>query len=455
MTAELVQKLQERYENRDAAYWAQRLGNGGKVLGVTSRFTTMLQYSTRDALAGLEALGYATEILMEERDYEALPRSAVCRKILEMDPDVVLLLDHLHYEFPHLPTNLPCLTWIQDPLPNILCRQAGEGVQPFDFVCGYYKKRCTEEFGYPAEQFYSTNIPVSTRIFHNGGISDADYERYACDVCFVSHASRTIEAFYQDQLKAFPASIHPLLRVLYENVKQLLANGGYLDVQTSAVDFTREAARINGWELTGETFEHIKTHFVFRLWDLGRRQQSLEWVADWARRTGRVLKVYGHGWEEHPTLGEFAAGVAEHGDELRKILRASKIALQLIPAGFRHQRSLEALICRTLVLCRYCPSDFAHLPIKDFVQQRAEGKHADRIASLFPELERVVFRNAGEFESMAEGFLRNADYYREVLEDLRNVVMQEYTYEAVMQKVMGMYRDNIVRQTDTAVAGVD
>jgi len=453
--AELVRQLEERYQDRDANYWVERFGREGKVLGITSRFTTMLQYSTRDALAGLKGLGYQTEVLIEERDHEVLPRSAVCRKILEMDPDVVLLLDHLHYEFPHLPDNLPCLTWIQDPLPNLLCRQAGEGIKPFDMVCGYYKPRCVEEFGYPEEQFYSTNIPVSTRVFHNGAIGEADRERYGCDVCFVSHASQTIEAFYREKVAEYPDQIRGLLEALYAGVKKLLADDGYLDVQTTAGDFTRDVATKNGWELPEETLEHLKTHFVYRLWDWGRRQQSLEWVADWARRTGRVLKIYGKGWEHHPRLGEFAAGVAEHGEELRKILRASKIALQLIPAGFRHQRSLEALACGTLVLNRYCPSDFAHLSIEEFVEQRAAGMHQNRIAALFPGLERIVFRNAGEFESLAESFLQDEGYYEEVMAELRGVVMREYTYEAVMSRVMNVYRENVVRQAENMFVGAD
>ena len=76
-----------------------------------------------------------------------------------------VLIDHLRCEQNSLLFNIPTLTWVQDPLPNLLNAQAGASIGPLDFVCGYYQDRLVGEFGYPESQFIVAPFPVSTRAF--------------------------------------------------------------------------------------------------------------------------------------------------------------------------------------------------------------------------------------------------------------------------------------------------
>ncbi|MHC4064989.1 MAG: glycosyltransferase family protein [Planctomycetota bacterium] len=445
---EVLEALQERYRHRDAAYWMDRFAPPGPVLGVTSRFTTMLQYSTRDALSALEGQGYTTEVLLESKDHEVIPPVEICRKILELDPIMLLFLDHLRYEYPFVPRNLPFLGWIQDPLPNLLCRKAGESIGPLDLVCGYYLPRCAEEFGYPPDRLANAAIPVSTRVFHDGDFAPEEKQRYACDVCFVSHASQPIEAIYQSALTKYPATLRPLLDAVYVEVLRLIDRDGSLEVQTTAADFLRSIIAETGVKLTAEQFEHIKTYYAHRLFDWGRRQQTLEWVATWARRRGRVFKIYGRGWEQHPSVAEFAVGPIEHGEPLRRAYRASKLALQLIPSGFIHQRSFELLASGTLPVCRYCPNDFAGLPIEEFIRRREAGETLRGAATIMPGLQRVVFRSAEDFEALADRFLTEETYRHHVRTELREVVLRDYTYDAQMEKLMTAFRAQIAREAE-------
>jgi len=449
---QILKALEERYRDRDAAYWAERFKPPGPILGLTSRFTTMLQYSIRDTMSALEAQGYETEILLESADHEVVPPMETCRRILELDPLMVLCLDHLRYEYPHIPRNLPFLCWIQDPMPKLLCHQAGASIGPFDFVCGYFHRRCVREFGYPAERFEFTNVPVSARIFHDGELDEESRLRYAADICFVSNASTPIEQFYQSAAEGYPRQLRPLLAAIYERTLRVLEENRYLDFQMTASDFVRSIAEEVGIHLDASQFEQIDTHFAYRLFDWGRRQQTLEWVAAWARRTGRVLKLYGQGWENHPTLGEFAAGVIEHGEPLRRACRASKLALQLIPSGFRHQRALETLACGALPLTRYCPVDFDNLPIETYVTQREAGLRPDGIATIFPGLERVVFRTPEEFEELAERYLTDEARRLQVLNDLRQVVLRDYTYDAVVRRVLKPFGAQIMQRASRQTA---
>ncbi len=429
-------RLEERYRDRDTAYWARRFHPPGPLLAVTSRFTTMLRYSTRDALAALTAQGYQTKMLIESSDHELLRPADICRAILELDPLMVVALDHARHEVPFLPRNLPYLCWIQDALPELLCRKAGEAVGPFDLVCGYYKARCTQELGYPAEQFLPVVVPVSTSVFHNGALDADAAAQYVADVCYVGHGGQPLELHYQAAVTRHPAALRPRLEVVYDRVRRVLSGEEPVDPTATMDELVGSLAVVDGVAL-GE--------FAYRLLDMGRRQQTLEWVAAWARRTGRVFKIYGRGWEQHPTLAEFAAGAIEHGEPLRRAYRAAMLGLQLMPSGYLHQRAFEALASGCLPLTRYCPADFAGRSIEAYLAERPAGRLATSNAAVLPRLERVVFRTREEFEELAEQYLADVGRRQQVLEELREVVLRDFTYAAVMGKIMDSFRAGIGR----------
>jgi hypothetical protein len=439
---QLQADLASRYHDRDVRYWAKRWARPGTVLGLTSRFTTVLQHSMRDALAALEGLGWRTHLVIEGGNHQRVSPIRLARTLLETDPDLVLMLDHLRYEQPLLPVGVPLLCWIQDPMPNLLCRRAGESIGPLDFVCGFYRPRCTAEFGYPPERFLFVNVPVSTRVFHDAPVPAAEHAARAADICFVSHASRSLNDLHADALRDHPEETRPLVSRLYERVCQLLDQGDSIDLQTSAASLVRESAAACGLRLDPAQFEHFKTHVAYRFFDWGRRQQTLEWVAGWARRTGRVLRIYGKGWERHPLLAEFACGPLGHGEPLRRAYRCATLALQLLPSGFLHQRSFEALAAGALPLTRYCPDsdDFGGETLEAHRARKERGEPLLGTSALLPDLEQVVFRTADEFERLAERFLCDVAERERVLGALRSVVLERYTYDAVMKRVTDEFR---------------
>ncbi len=444
--ARLEEQIERRYRGRDAAYWSERFAPPERVLGFTSRFTTMLQYSARDTLRAFEELGYATHLLIETKDHELLSPIEMCKAILDLDPVAILMLDHLRHEMPHVPANVPLLTWIQDPLPNLLCGEAGAAIGPLDFVCGYYYDQCTEKHGYPPDQFEPADMPVSTRVFHDGK-PDAESERhFSCDVSFVSNASTPIDRLFESMRQQHVSADWPLLTAIYDRIRCVLAEGAYLSFHETAADLVRTVAANVGVELPDEQVEFLKTSFAFRLFDWGRRHQTLEWVGDWARRTGRSFKIYGRGWEAHPTLAEFAAGFLEHGEPLRCANHGSTLGLQLIPTGFRHQRSYELLTCGTLPLTRHCESDFNGLEIEEFQRRKSAGEEFRSAAGIFPGLERIVFSTPEEFAVLAERFLGDDEYRRTVHGELAAVVSRNYTYTAVVRKVADAFRGHVARE---------
>ena len=439
----LTDALARRYAQRNHAYWARRYEKPGTVIGVTSRYTTMLQYSMRDAIAALQRAGWQTHLLIEGADHQQFTPIELCQAILEHDPDLIILIDHLRAENPYLPLNLPLLTWIQDPLANLLNPDAGRSIGPFDFICGYYKDRCTTQFDYPPEQFCSTVIPVCETVFHDRPLSPEDHQHYACDISFVSNASLPPHACLATELKNQPPQRHALVRTIHERVVRTVERGGFLSQYVGAPRLVGKTADQLGVDLDQSGAERLTNEFAYRLFDWARRQQSLQWVADWATATGRSFRLYGRGWQDHPTLSAHAAGVIQHGPPLRKANHASTLALQLIPSGYRHQRTFELLACGTLPLTRYCPTDFSGLSVSAFVQTRAAGGELDAASRFFPGLERVTFECPEQFGALANRLLTDHDYRAEILADLRAVVLDRCTYGAVMHQVIAFIQNRL------------
>jgi hypothetical protein len=262
-------------------------------------------------------------------------------------------------------------------------------------------------------------------------------------VCYVGHGGQPLELHFQAAVTRHPAALRPRLEVVYDRVRRVLSGEEPVNPTATMDELVGSLAVVDGVALR---------EFAYRLLDTGRRQQTLEWVAAWARRTGRLFKIYGRGWEQHPTLAEFAAGVIEHGEPLRRAYRASALTLQLLPSGFLHQRGLEAILSGAVPLVRYCPADFARLPIETYVAERAAGRDRGTTASIFPRLERVTFRTPAEFEALAERYLGSIAQRQEVLADFRQVVLRDYTYTVVVQKVMDAYHNLLARRAQDVSA---
>lgn len=442
-------RLGEYYQTPVGPDHVARLTPPSRVMAFTSRFTTMLQYSTRDVLDALDHMGFETKLLIEQSDHHCLTPNTICRAIDEFKPDLLIVLDHLRSEYPFLPANIPMLTWIQDPLPDLLCESAGPSVKHADFVCGLFRDRCIEQFGYPASQFEYVDVPVSTRIFHAGRPSPAQHERFECDISFVSNASTPIEVFHETELATGDPSVHEFMHVLFDATKPLIDDDAFC--LRKAIELTARIAAELHLDLDEEKTRTFATHYTYRIFDWGRRQQTLEWVANWATRTNRTFRIFGRGWEDHPTLSQHAACVIEHGQDLRDMYAASTLSLQLIPSGFHHQRSFEIIASGSLPLTRYCEGDFGDLPAREFEALRSAGKSPEVIPN-FPNFRDIVFTTPQDFEQRAESFLSNNNRRNEILKELQKTVQERFTYDAALTQVLKSFRNHLkVPKCDTKV----
>ena len=87
------------------------------------------------------------------------------------------------------------------------------------------------------------------------------------------------------------------------------------------------------------------------------RHVTLGWVSRWCGANGKRLRLYGRGWEGHAEFGQWAAGVAEPGEEARAIYQARNINWQMTEAGFIHPRSLAGWAAGVFFLTRNAVAD--------------------------------------------------------------------------------------------------
>lgn len=445
---ELIAKHKTRASNRTFESLAKRLepNTGARILGFTSRFTTMLQYSTRDIGHALEELGYEFDLIIEKDDHRDHTTLTTSRSVYEADAALVIMINHFRSERVNSLGGVPVLSWVQDPVELVFSEETGKAIGPLDFVCGYYSERCVRAFKYPAARFFPATVPVSTRIYHNGPIDADKQAQYECDVMYVGHLHDTVEEHHKKWLKLNPQQIHPLLNRIYEYVTKLHKRGDFLELR-QCLPYVHSLLHEAGCTLPENDIEKIANYYMFRLFDILFRIQTLHWVAQWSEKFNRSFRLYGNGWSKDSLLSKYAVGPIEHGEELRCAYRCAKLCVQTIPGGFAHQRAFEALASGSLVLGRYIPPDFGDLTLEQYLNHQREDEPI-LFGSLrsFGALDRVVFDSADSFASLAEKYFADAELRNEIQQKFASIVQKRFTYMSELKRLIEKIRTTLSSQ---------
>lgn len=470
-----------------------------RVLSAVSVHTTFLKHSMRDIVSALESQGHACLVLSEHNNHEVISPLSFHRAIRAFKPDLFLALDHLRPEFAGvIPTGLPMLTWDQDQLPHVFTAENIRRVGPCDFIVGFSKPAFVRCGGNP-RQFLHARIPTSPAQFDGPPLTAEETARYACDVSYVSHASQTPAQFHDTERRQFGGSpAAKLLDAIYELLPDALRQYRVVDWDLPGM-VLEQASQRTGIHVTDDRLrDRLMWWYIWRLGDRIFRHEALEWAAEWARSRGRSLRIYGNGWDRHPTLAAFAAGPAHNGRELLCIYRASKINLQLMPAGFIHQRALDGLAAGGFFQARLTPHDLRGRTLRRLVQyierlgvgttrdlltspdeelratlqayigdwlhrytpQRAEllpsilnlaeVPHPDEI---FPRFGEIVFDSAEQFAAQADRFLADDAARAAVAAEMRGVVLERLTYQAAMLRFLSAMHGYLSLATQLGASG--
>ena len=502
--AALLPQLRDIEVRFDPHDWAARV-RGGKplrILGITSRFTTFLQYSMRDWADSFRSLGHDVQVLIESADHEQMHPLIIAAAAASTRPDLILLIDHFRAECVGLPQGCPAVMWVQDRLPNIFNASAGARQHQADYVLGQGRTECVHSFGYPPNRFMSSMIGTNPQRFirsasgdvitgdvTRGGITPRDItpcDITPCDVSFVSHCSLSAEAIIAAEIaRANSPEAARLLTAVFDQLKAIYDAGQSITqpyrieaiINQSLLD---TATRVSDPQPLLDLFTHRINNALYR-------HQAIGWVAE----MGVNLRLYGRGWESHPTFSRFACGVADNESQLADIYRASAINLQITPFGAAHQRLFDGLAAGGFFLMRRTHGDRYDQIQRDVWQRCSElritndqqllacddeqllnwireldevdgkpilGRGYDYVSELavtaregfirsagtiWPEFEAASFDDKNELQQKIRSFLAAPDERQQLVDEMSRRVMDELTYKAISQRLLNFIADDL------------
>jgi hypothetical protein len=477
---ELAAKIHSHYENITLPEWADRFessSNGKKrlkILGITSRFTTVLQYSMDELAAAIRAAGHEF-ILCKEPDDQCLELQEL-QLIDEHKPDLIVLISRLRHENPKLPKNVPFLCWDQDNLPCMRTEEAGTSLDEFTYVAGAGARWGYEELGWPRRNCILAFQAAATHRYPNAPVSAALLQKHRCTFSYTSNASGSAESLAAEQRTNYARDLRA--QALFDRTSaDVLARArtGYA-WDTARVAILLDAnAKAENTSISSAVRQEMIIHLRL-LSDRAFRHVALGWVADYCRRKNATLRLYGKGWENNPQFGEFAAGFLAPGEEMRAVFQASDINLQIIETGFLHSRVLDGLAAGGFFLYRLAPEahDIDNTAHRRLIMTRraleigcvtfgqldassdpmiAEpwayarsmiplGKPDERCKMLdiweaqpsediqFKNLHDITFAGQEQFKVMADQFLADSELRRSAAARLRQVVIDRFSYDA-------------------------
>jgi hypothetical protein len=226
------------------------------------------------------------------------------------------------------------------------------------------------------------------------------------------------------------------------------------------------------------------------------RHETLNWLAG----LGVDLRIYGRGWESHPTLSRFARGVADNETELSAIYRASRINIQVTPHGAVHQRLLDGLAAGGFFLTRWHPGDFVgpiyqemwtwcdghgitsneelyaraedrirqmidriylletspaprrEMTVFDVMNGHRDGDFMTSAASIWPEYRQVAFNDRSELEAKVRHFLAHPDERERIAASMRRAMIDRSSYVSITGRLLQFMADGLSPLHATATA---
>lgn len=394
-----------RAGNRDARFWADRFESATsddplRVMIATTRYSTVMHASATGLAEGLRENGCAAEVLAEPDTHARMSSLAYLRRIDAFDPDLIVLIN-----FPRsmlssaVPRGVPCLTWVQDMMPHLVDPSHAAKATPLDLAVGGLSLRITEALG--LRRWAHTRFPIvaSTRKFRRVEAHGAD--EFACETAYIGNQSEPLA----ELVARFKKTLAPLgvdTRFVEEIQRAIVP---LLDDPSVIWANELRAATIGTVEsLTGKTprpfeVERLVSVCVQPLADRMLRHQTLEWAAWICARRGWRFRIFGRGWERHPTLAAHAQGPVAHGEPLREIYRTSAATLHASVTVLAHQRVLECALSGGITLCRHIEDAVAATRNSAIVSAMLRGV-ASRDDSVHPDATPELLKFAAHLERL-------------------------------------------------------
>ncbi|MBF0140280.1 MAG: glycosyltransferase family 1 protein [Magnetococcales bacterium] len=377
--------------------------NNLRVFFITSRFTTYLQYCTRDLCEGFESLGYACHVF-KEGPYDGMNNRVepLLKKLVEFKPDVIITISYLRYETPAIPEHIPFISWVQDILGGISRGEFLDRINDKDIILSEMHHDELELAGY--KNYIKFPTLSNDRLFNMPPSVEYDY-----DISFVAHYS-DIPSLANKQINDFVYNImeNTLLEPQDDPRHGITRVQDYIDIIEPYIKET-----FPGISLGFQDYRSISRQAGNQIW----RKKILRWIIE----GGYALSIFGLDWDRHPLFKPYAKGPTPHGNGSVLVYNRSRINLQLNPFTTLHHRVFEVIGSGGfLLLGRIDPRKDLN-QLTDFLQE-GEGY--------------VFFDGRKDLLSKIDYYLKNDQERIEIVERGRNRVLREHNYAQGAGKIL-------------------
>lgn len=403
---------------------AARIADGTVKIGIfASRFTSAIQYSSRDCVKALEKIGVSARLLIEDSDIHRLDNLSYMTFFNDFRPDLVIVIDHLRRESGAFPANAGFICWIQDYLPNLFSKEAANATGKLDFIMNaYFLSEEFNELGFPAEHVIEAPIPVNPDIYRAMSVTDEERKEIGADICIISN-SGNVESAMSDFMKKFEG--HPD-RHKIEKAMRTAASKIHCDIYRETSEYfepEKIAAIIR--ECFAEEKLVISVNFSLSLASTFKidvvSNIYKEVTALWLHERGYGMKIWGKTWVTHPILKKYAMGTAGNGEPLARILNSSKISIGSNIAATLHPRLLESTLSGCMYIGNSIPSKHDLCGIRNY----------------FMEDENIIlFKGKKDLYSKIDRYLNAPEKRSGVIAKGKAIIEEFLTYEKLMKKML-------------------
>ena len=416
---ECKNKVKEYYR-KNSLKILENIKNGNpKILFMASRFTTILQYHTRDCMDAAHEMGLKTNLIIEKSDVHRVSELCELDAIYKLKPDMIFNIDHFKFEYTDIPEEIVWVAWVQDPMKHIMDKNTPSKLADRDFVLNHlYTWQEFKVLNYHKERLFDAPIPSNPNIYKTYELSKEEKEKYSCDICFVCHA-----ADFEEKLNDFLATIvdvsikQCLERMAYEYYEVAYKEGKLHHSKGEFKSFFLKLMK--EWKYSMD--ENILDIFVgeMHIWLNQRifRQILVNWLIDAGYEN---IKLWGNGWTKHEKYKKYAMGPAQNGEQLAKIYQCSQINVGNNILTTAAARAWESMLSGGFYMSNYVP----------------EEDDISDIRKILKEDEFVMFHDKEDFLSKIRYYLENEDKRLEMIQIGRKCALERMTFEVLMKRTI-------------------
>ena len=390
-----------------------------RILFLTSRFTTALQYHTRDCIQAAVRCGCEVKLLIEKDNIHFTCEKDVIKCLASFRPDIVFSIDHFRSSRPYVPKEVVWITWIQDFLPQSTGnKEKIEQLGIRDIMASMFISDLTgRQWGMNYKEVLKFPITANTLIYKNRNLSVEEQRLYQCDICIVANASD-----YQGEIECFLMELPEMIRADCKDVLDI-----YIDLMEQEQFFY---GKENNFNLIKHIISELGIPWSDKLLHLisenlynnifYRRYKTL--VAEWLVDNGYTnIRLYGNEWDRNEKLKPYAMGVAENGEVLSKILGASKIAIGLHPHVSLPARAIESIASGALYIAHDIPVEF------DLANAREYFREGEEI---------IYYYDRQDLLKKIDYYLKNEDERKRLVKAGQKRIAEDLDYEVILKRVI-------------------